>query len=151
VKQGIPSQAEHNPDSPEEHFLWALRNLPTVGAVGAVTHSGFLRAWSKHLWKLGFRHRDWLANLADADGNIHVSKLPKQELKFQPAFRGPGHQYNNAAQWVRHDAPEPKPFVVPNIAQLTQQEQYALAIQLDQAGIRLPKELQRDTAAVEGN
>lgn len=150
-KGNLPLQADHNPNDPEEHAVWALRNLPTIAGVGAITHSGFLRQWSKHLWKAGFRHTDWLRNLADEDGNIHVSKLPEQEIKFMPAFRGPTHTYNNAAQWVGKDAPEPKPFVVPNVARMTQQEQYALLYQLEQAGVRLPEQFKRDTAQVEGN
>ena len=63
--------------NPQEHFLWALRNLPSFAGTGMVTHSGFLRKWSDHLWHCGFAHRDYLAGLADSDGNIHVSQLPK--------------------------------------------------------------------------
>jgi hypothetical protein len=147
---GIPLQADHDPTDPEEHFLWALRNMPTIAGIGAVTHPGFLRAWSRHLWEAGFRHRDALAAMADEDGNIHVSKLPEQQIKFQPPFRGPDHTYNNAARWVKHDAPDPEPFVVPNISSMTSQEQYALAYQLDKAGVRLPEQIKRDTARVEG-
>ncbi|MGZ6053983.1 MAG: phage gene 29 protein family protein, partial [Isosphaeraceae bacterium] len=56
----IPSQQEADMDKPEEHVLWALRNLPSFAGSGVVTHSGFLRGWSKHLWEAGFRHVDWL-------------------------------------------------------------------------------------------
>lgn len=134
----IPSQAEADLTKPEEHFLWALRNMPTFAGVGAVTHSGFLRKWSEHLWQCGFAHRDYLEGLADEDGNIHVSQLPSQTIKFQQAFRGPHHQYNNASRWVSKDTPEPEPFAIPNIAQMTDQEQYALAYQLKQRGVTIP-------------
>lgn len=116
---------------------------------GMVTHSGFLRRWSKHLWDAGFRHVDWIRSLADENGNIHVSKLPKQKIKFQPPFRGPGHSYNPAGRWVTPDEPDPVPFEIPNIAELTTQEKYALAYMLDQQGIKLPEELKRRTAEVE--
>jgi len=132
------SQKECNPGDPEEHFLWALRNLPSFAGSGTLTHSGFLRRWSKHLWEAGFAHRDYLASLADEDGNIHVSKLPVQQIRFQEAFRGPHHQYNNAARWVRADEPEPEVFVVPNIQEMTTQEKYALAYQLKQEGVVIP-------------
>ena len=146
----IPTQAEHNPNDPEQHVLWALRNLPTIAGVGAITHPAFLKQWSKHLWQAGFRHTDWIRALADEDGNIHVSKLPEQTIKFQPAFRGPGHNYNNAARWAKMDTPDPEPFKIPNIENMTDQEKYALLYQLDQQGVRMPKRFQRDTAQVEG-
>lgn len=134
----IPSQDTANMDNPEEHFLWALRNMPTFAGIGAVTNSGFLRAWSKHLWKCGFAHRDWLAKLADENGNIHVSKLPKQLIKFQPAMRGPRHQYNNAAQWVGKDTPDPEPMRIPDIRELTIQENAAMIQQYEDAGMLSP-------------
>lgn len=134
----IPSQQEADLHNPEEHFLWALRNLPTHGGAGMVTFSGFLRPWSKHLWECGFAHRDYLMSLADAEGNIHVSKLPEQTMFFQEAFRGPHHTYNNAARWVAPGTGEPEPFCVPNIKEMTTQEKYALAYQLKTEGIVLP-------------
>ena len=106
----IPSQADANFKNPQEHFAWALRNMPTPAGFGAVTNSGFLKMWSEHLWKCGFAHRDYLVSLADEDGNIHVDKLPKQSIKFQEAFRGPHHQYNNAARWVAQGTPDPEPM-----------------------------------------
>lgn len=135
IKKPLPSQDDHNPEDPEEHAAWALRSLPTLGGSGMVTHSGFLRLWSKHLWDVGFRHVDYLKRLADADGNIHVSRLPKQTIRFQKAFRGPHHQYNPAARWVSHDTPEPRPTRVPNIDQLTIQEQHALLYQFQAKGM----------------
>lgn len=137
--KAIPSQSEADLSKPEEHFLWAMRNMPSFAGSGVITHSGFLRGWSKHLWDAGFRHRDWLEGLADENGNIHVSKLPKQQIKFQEAFRGPHHTYNNAARWVPMDTPAPEPVCLPDVTQLTIQEQHAMAWQLREAGI-IPKD-----------
>jgi hypothetical protein len=134
----IPSQENANLDIPEEHFVWALRNMPTFAGVGAVTHSGFLRLWSKHLWKCAFFHRDWLVRLADENGNIHVSKLPRQQIKFQQAVRGPNHQYNNAAGWVSVDTPAPEPIRIPDIKELTIQENAAMLRQYEDAGMLSP-------------
>lgn len=134
-KKPIPSQEEHDPQKPEEHFLWALRSMPSYAGSGVITHSGFLRKWSEHLWKVGFRHRDYLESLADEDGNIHISKLPDQQIRFQEAFRGPHHQYNPAARWVEMDEKDPEPVIVPNIKDLTLQEQHALLYQFAQAGM----------------
>ena len=131
----IPSQQEADMNNPEEHFLWALRNMPAFAGAGMVTHPGFLRQWSAHLWGCGFAHRDWLERLADEDGNIHVSKLPRQQLKFQPAMRGPRHGYNNAARWVTSDTPDPEPINLPDIRQLTIQENQIMLEQYRQAGM----------------
>lgn len=131
----IPSQQDADLNNPEEHFLWALRNMPVFSGAGMVTHPGFLRQWSEHLWGCGFAHRDYLERLADEDGNIHVSKLPKQRLKFQPAMRGPRHGYNNAARWVSTETPDPEPLNLPDIRQLTIQENEAMLEQYRSAGM----------------
>ena len=135
----IPTQEQANLDDPQEHFLWALRNMPSFAGVGMVTHPAFLRQWSEHLWACGFAHRDWLERLADEDGNIHVSKLPRQMVKFQQAVRGPRHIYNNAARWVSADTPDPEPINLPDIRQLTIQENEAMLEQYRSAGM-IPQE-----------
>lgn len=147
-QKAIPSQQDADPNNPEEHFLWALRNLPMAAGSGMMTFSPFLRNWSAHLWECGFAHREYLEGLADEDGNIHVSKLPEQKKKFQPPFRGPHHNFNPAGRWVKPDTPDPQPFVVPNIKEMTLQEKYALAYQLKHAGITIPDPHKPMTAKV---
>lgn len=136
----IPTQDKADMNNPQEHFAWALRNMPVFAGAGMVTHPGFLRQWSEHLWNCGFAHRDYLLGLADEDGNIHVSKLPHQTIKFQPASRGPRHGYNNAARWVSSDTPDPEPIRLPDIRQLTVQENEAMLAQYRDAGM-IPPEL----------
>jgi len=135
----IPTQDTANMDDPTEHVLWALRNMPAFAGAGMVTHPGFLRAWSEHLWQCGFRHVSWLEKLADENGMIHVSKLPQQSLKFQLPMRGPRHGYNNAARWVTVNTPDPEPIHLPDIRQLTIQENEAMLSQYRDAGM-LPNE-----------
>lgn len=134
----LPNQEQADPNNPEEHFVWALQNMPTFAGIGAVTNSGFLRQWSKHLWKCGFAHRDYLEGLADENGNIHVSKLPKQQIKLQPPFRGPRHQYNNAARWVDANTPDPQPMRIPDVRKYTIQEQHAVKDMLIETGVVSP-------------
>jgi Protein of unknown function (DUF2744) len=122
----IVEQKDVDWTKPEEHFAWALRNMPTGGDSGAVVYPGFLRQWSEHLWRCGFAHRDYLEGLADADGNINVSQLPQQEIVYRKPYRGPNHHYNNAARWARADEPEPPPVRIPDIDQLTIQENMAM-------------------------
>lgn len=131
----IPTQESHDPKDPRQHFAWALRNLPLIAGVGAITHPGYLASWSEHLWKCGFAHRDYLEGLADEDGNIHVSQLPKQTIRHQQPFRGPRTAYNNAARWVGVNDPDPEPFRIPNIRQLTQQENEYMLQQYREAGM----------------
>lgn len=131
----IPPQEDTNWDDPEQHFAWALRNMPTLAGAGMVTHPGFLKLWSKHLWECGFAHRDWLESLADENGMIHMSKLPSQRIKFQKAVRGPRHQYNNAASWVPVGTPEPPKVKLPDIRQLTREENEAMIQQYRDAGL----------------
>ena len=131
----IPTQQEADMKNPEEHFIWALRNMPAFAGSGMVTHPGFLRQWSAHLSQCGFVHGQWLARLADEDGNIHVSKLPRQTIKFQPAARGPRHGYNNAARWVNVAEPDVAPSHLPDIRNLTIQENEFMLEQYRQAGL----------------
>lgn len=135
MNTGIPSQDAVDLDNPEEIFLWALRNMPCMAGTGMVTHPGFLRKWSRHLWETGSVTRDYLLRLADEDGNIHVSKLPPQQIKFQEAFRGPRHIYNHAARWVGKDTPDPEPMRLQDVTKLTIQEQHVMAQQLINEGV----------------
>ncbi|AGK87507.1 minor tail protein [Mycobacterium phage HINdeR] len=146
----IPSQEDADMDDPEEHFLWGLRNLPMFGGSGTVTNSGFLRKWSEHLWKLGFRHTSWLRGLADENGNIHISQLPKQQLKFQEAFKGPRHQYNNAACWVPIEAKPAAPTQIQDLSKVTLLEQQIYAEQLRRLGV-IPGERVPEHSAAELN
>ena len=135
----IPTKETADMNNPAEHVLWALRNMPSFAGAGVVTHPGFLRSWSEHLWKCGFRHVDWLKQLADEDGNIHVSKLPEQQIKFQPPMRGPRHTFNNATRWVPVDSPAPPIVNLPDIRELTIQENEAMLSQYRDAGM-IPQE-----------
>lgn len=109
--------------------------MPTFFGTGAVTHPGILLTWSEHLVQCGFAHRDYLEGLADENGNIHVSQLPRQSIKWQPAFRGPRSAYNNAARWVTADTPPVEPIRIPNIHELTQQENEYMLKQYRDAGM----------------
>ena len=148
----IPPQHEVNWASDEEHFAWCLRQLPSIQGVGAITHPVFLRQWSKHLAEVGCVHVDYLKTLADEDGNIHVSKLPPQRKKFQEPMRGPYSHYNPAGRWVQMSEPEPQLMNIPDVTQLTQQENMVLVKQLIDAGyIQFEKPPQNVAEEVNGD
>lgn len=120
------TQDTADPKDPKKALTWALVGLPHPnGGSNQVTHPAILEAWSEHLVKVGLLHVDQVRALADADGNVHVSKLPKQELKYQAAVRGPRTPYNPAARWVPVDQPEPPKFRVQDPRTMTQQEREA--------------------------
>lgn len=144
----IPNQDQVDMSKPEEHFLWALRNMPTMAGSGMITNPSILKGWSRHLVEAGFVHTSAVAALADKNGMIHVSKLPKQQIKFQAAFRGPRDSYNNAARWVKQGTPDPKPTRLQDISKLTIEEQYAMAKQVVDLGLIRVNPQGRDTAQV---
>jgi hypothetical protein len=121
----VRPEQQYDPRNPEEHLVEFLRNMPSYVGVGMVTNFGFLKTWARHLWRCGVAHRSYLEKLADENGMIHVSQLPKQQIRFQQAFRGPNHQYNNAARWVEVSDRDPEPFVVQDPRAMTLQEQEA--------------------------
>lgn len=144
----IRSQNEVDWSDPKQHFAWALRNMPSFFGTGAVTHPGILIKWSEHLWECGFAHRDYLESLADENGMIHVSKLPVQTIRWQPPFRGPYSNYNNAARWVSEGEKQPAPMRIPDVRELTQQENEYMLRQYQDAGLIKDKKLVQPLAEV---
>ena len=111
--------------------------MPVVSSTPVSSVNGL-----EHLWRCGFAHRDYLESLADENGNIHVSKLPVQEIKYRKPFRGPNHHYNNAARWAKMNEPDPEPVHIPNIRELTTQENHAMLEQYRRDGWLKEKPLQ---------
>lgn len=124
-----------NWNNPAEHFAWALKFLPTANQIPMLMPPEFVPLWSQHLVDCGFAHRDYLASLADEDGNIHVSKLPPQRIKLRPPERGPRHNLNNAWQWVPVSEPDPEPMNIPDIRELQPNEVEAMVQQFRDAGV----------------
>ena len=123
--------------------------MPMAAGSGAVTAPAILELWAKHLWDCGVAHRDLLEKLADEDGNIHVSKLPKQTKKFIPPVRGPRHGFNNASRWIGMEERAPKPMVVQDPRLLTAQEREAQLGIYREMGLIPENRPGRDTATVE--
>lgn len=120
--------------------------MPTYSGIGMVTNFGFLKAWARHLWRAGVCHRSYLEGLADENGMIHVSQLPKEQIRWQAPFRGDHHQYNNAARWVEVNDKDPEPFVVQDPRELTIQEREAQLHIYEQMGYQ-KREIRKPTQA----
>ena len=145
----VPTQENTDLSKPEEHLLWVLQNMPLGVGTGAITAPHILKSIAKHLWDTGTCHRDYLEALADENGNIHVSKLPKQTKKFVPPMRGPRHGFNNASRWVGMNERTPKPMVVQDPRMLTAQEREAQLGIYREMGMIPDNNPGRDTATVE--
>lgn len=60
---GIPLQHKMDMSDPEEHVLWALVNIGGLAGVPLLLDERFMRIWSKHLYRCGFRHDPALQEL----------------------------------------------------------------------------------------
>lgn len=145
----VPTQESTDLSKPEEHLMWVLQNMPMMAGTGAITAQPILKVIAKHLWETGTAHRDYLESLADENGNIHVSKLPKQHKKFIPPVRGPRHGFNNASRWVGMNEHSPAPMVVQDPRSLTAQEREAQLSIYREMGAIPEYRPGRDTATVE--
>ena len=145
----IPPQTQTDLSKPQEHLLWTLQSMPVLAGVGAVTNEGILRSWARHLWEVGVAHRDYLESLADEDGYIHVSQLPRQTKRFVPPMRGPRHGWNNASRWVEMNAPDTAPPVVQDPRLMTAQEREAQLSIYEELGLIPAQAPGRDAASVE--
>ena len=120
---------------PEVKNQWALVALPFHGSTPFPIEDALRPQWSKHLDDLGYVWGPGLAELADENGNIHVSQLPVQKIKFRPPFRGQQHTLNNSGAWVPIDDPDLDPVVLPDVSAYTRHEQEVIAEQLRQEGV----------------
>lgn len=105
-------------DDPEEHFLFALMNIPGMGQSPMVIPLQLAKVISAHLFETGFRH---------------VPEL--QTKKLLRPYRGDQTNLNPAAKWVPMDTEEPDPIVLPDIMTLTVHEREALLAQYRDQGL----------------
>lgn len=139
-QERFPRQQDCDPENPEEHFLWALTQIPYNDRVTQPIQQKIARVMSKHLTNCGFVHADYLRSKADENGYIHVSQLPEQQVKLQMPHRGQQHYMNGMAVWVPMDAEDPDPVELPNVRKLTRQEQEFIKQELEDVGVIQPPE-----------
>lgn len=121
-------------DDPEQHFAWALINVPGLGPGGVGIPPAWAKVISKHLIEIGFVWGPWLAHKANTDGKIDVADLPKQTKKLINPVRGPITPYNGASQWGPMDAQQPPAVILPDPDQMTVEERAALIAMFDAGG-----------------
>lgn len=148
MTERIPTQDNCNQSDPKQKFQWIAVQLPFAGRQEYTPSSDQLEAWSERWDSLGIEHVDNLRKLADENGNIHVSQLPKQKLKLRVPYRGQQHYLNGAMQWIGVDEPEISPVALPNMEEYTRHEQEFIAEQLRYHGVVKDSEPKPDTAVV---
>jgi len=122
-------------DDPEVKNQWALVALPFFGTTPHTVEPQLRPEWSKHFDDLGYVWAPRLAELADENGNIHVSQLPTQKLKLRAPHRGQQHVLNNSSAWVDVNDPDPDPVMLPDMSAFTRHEQEVVAEQLRYHGV----------------
>lgn len=132
MAETIPYQSQCNMANPEEHFLWALAQIP-VGPTNMMSvQLQTVRLMSKHLHELGFRHHPGL-----------------QTKKLQPPIRGQKSSLNCLAQWVPLDTKDPKPLAPIDVRGMTAAEREVVKNELEAVGhIKKPAPDVGPTAAV---
>ncbi|MFE7797052.1 DUF2744 domain-containing protein [Nocardia sp. NPDC057440] len=119
--QRFPQQKDCDPTDPEQHFLWALTQIPYNHQVTQPVQPRIARVMSKHLYELGFRHHPQL-----------------QSKKLQMPYRGQQHTLNGMSVWVPMDSEAPEPPPQHNVKAMTREEQEVLKKELEDVGLIQP-------------
>ena len=122
-------------NDPELMNQFVFVALPFHGQTPYTVEDALLPQWSKRLDDVGFVWAPRLAELADENGNIHVSQLPSPKIKFRAPFRGQQNSYNNSGVWVDINDTDPDPVVLPDVTTYTRHEQEVIVEQLRQEGV----------------
>lgn len=134
---GIPTKESCDPSKPSEAMLWACMYIPVAGRSPMVFPRMIAEKISEHFVECGFVHVDDIAALADENGMVRVSDLPKQKKKLMRPYRGQQHQLNPMGQWVGMDEPEPEPVVIQDPAAMTVHERAAQVERLRYLGYKI--------------
>lgn len=122
-------------DDPTIRHQWVFVALPFHGMTPFTMEPQLREQWSERIDEAGYRHVDQIRALADENGNIHVSQLPEQKVKFIPPHRGQQQHLNNSGVWVGMDEEAPDPVALPNVEEYTRHEQEFIAEQLRYHGV----------------
>lgn len=121
----FPRQEDCDMTDPEEHFFWALTQIPMGPHNNQPIQPSIARTISKHLHECGFRH------------------FPKlQTKKQQMPHRGQQHYLNGSAVWVDINAEDPEPVHLPDVRSMTTHEKQLMVEELENIGFI--KEPQKD-------
>jgi hypothetical protein len=126
MRERFPLQAECDLTKPEEHFLWALCQIPFGPKLTQPIMLKVAKVISKHLYECGFRFHPKL-----------------QTKKLILPHRGQRHHLNGSAIWAPMDTDEPAPVKIPDVRKMTQEEQDILKQEMIDYGI-ISEDVERD-------
>jgi len=109
----FPQQSDCDMADPEEHFFWALTQIPYGPHNSQPIQPSIARTISKHLHECGFRHFPSL-----------------QKKKLQMPHRGQQHYLNASAVWVPIDTEDPEPVRLPDVRSMTTHEKQLMVEEL---------------------
>lgn len=132
----IKRQYESDLSNPKERFAWALRGIEVRGMPMAFPEP-ILAEFSEHLSRTGAIHIDQVDMALDGvdkeTAELILSRLPKQEIHYQPPVQGQEHELNVAGEWK----PVDEPIITPKnktIENLSPQEREKLIQELREEG-----------------
>jgi hypothetical protein len=131
--EGIP---EFGPDGkPNDEYMerfaaWAFIGVPGLGNAVMNMIGMIAKAWSKHLYKCGFRFHPEL-----------------QQIKRQRPYRGQQHALNGIHAWVPVDSDEPEPITIQDPMSLTVHEREAQVERLRYMGYKINEPDREDPKA----
>lgn len=142
MSDALPTQAdldnipEFGPEGkPNEEYMerfaaWAFIGVPGIGSAVMNMIGSIAKAWSKHLYKCGFRFHPEL-----------------QDIKRQRPYRGQQHALNGLHAWVPVDTEEPDPIVIQDPVSMTVHEREAQVERLRYLGYRINEPGPEDSKA----
>lgn len=133
----MKQQHEADLGDPKQRFAWALRGVEVRGMPMAIPEP-VLEEISEHLSRAGAIHIDQVAQaLAGEESGLAqriLSRLPKQEIHYQPPIRGQDHILNTSGEWKPVEEPIQEPLV-PSADKMTPQEKAKMIAEFKEEGL----------------
>lgn len=120
---------------PALRHQWLFVQWPFLNGQGYTPAPDAAAEWSQRVDDCGYVHGPTLAALADENGMVHVSQIPKQKIKLLAPHRGQQHFLNGTATWVGIDEPDNPPVVIPDPAEFAVHEQAIMAERMYYTGV----------------
>lgn len=130
-------QHETDLNDPKQRFGWALRDVELNGIPAAMPQP-YVESISNRLSRAGFLHIDQVdAALVGEDAEVAeriLSKLPRQEIHYQPPLRGQDHPMNTSGKWIPIEEPVQLP-AVKSVERMTPAEKKKMIDELKEEGL----------------
>jgi hypothetical protein len=126
-------------DDPKKRHQWVLVASMVYGQARYTPDDDSLEEMSERIHDSGYMHISELGQLADADGNIHISRLRPQTKKLRLPSMGQHHTLNNTSSWVDMSEPDAVAMVAQDMDVFTTEQNQAHFDQLLEKGFKPPE------------